>query len=432
MLMWLGFFMIAVFMAAIMTQRLSALVALILVPVIFAVALGFGPQLGAMVGEGLLQVAPTAALILFAVLFFSIMMDGGLFEPLVRRIVGLVGDDPVRVVIGSAVMAAIVSLDGDGATTVLIVIGAFLPVYRRLRMNPMVLGVVLGSANTVMNIMPWGGPTARAAAATKADIDAVFLPLVPTIAAGILGTVAIAWWLGRSERARLARGDDSHRWSDGPTGIAEILELPVAGSRLRFWANLALTLIVLAMAVFHIAPLQLVFMAALAVGLLINFPKPADQRKRLAEHAENALPIVLLIFAAGVFTGVLNGTGMVQSMANGLTRLIPDGAEGLMGPLTGVLAVPLTFVLSNDAYYFGVLPVLAQTAVANGVSPLEIARASLLAQPTHALSPLVPALYLATGLLGVEVGAYQRFALKWALLLVALLVATATLTGAII
>jgi CitMHS family citrate-Mg2+:H+ or citrate-Ca2+:H+ symporter len=103
-----------------------------------------------------------------------------------------------------------------------------------------------------------------------------------------------------------------------------------------------------------------------------------------------------------------------------------------MGPLTGLLAIPLTFVLSNDAYYFGVLPVLAQTAVANGVSSLEIARASLLAQPTHALSPLVPALYLATGLLGVEVGAYQRFALKWALLLVALLIAAATLTGAII
>jgi CitMHS family citrate-Mg2+:H+ or citrate-Ca2+:H+ symporter len=432
MLMWLGFLMIAVFMTAIMTQRLSALVALIIVPVAFAVALGFGSQLGAMISEGLLQVAPTAALILFAVLFFSIMMDGGLFEPLVRGIVGMVGEDPVRVVIGSAVMAAIVSLDGDGATTALIVIGAFLPVYRRLRMNPMVLGVVLGSANTVMNIMPWGGPTGRAAAATKTDIDAVFIPLVPTIIVGILGTVAIAWWLGRAERARLARGDDSYPCDDVTIGIAGTVELPVARSRLRFWTNLALTLIVLAMAVFHIAPLQLVFMAALAAGLLINFPKPADQRKRLAAHAENALPIVLLIFAAGVFTGVLNGTGMVQSMANGLTRVIPQGAEGLMGPLTGLLAIPLTFVLSNDAYYFGVLPVLAQTAVANGVSPLEIARASLLAQPTHALSPLVPALYLATGLLGVEVGAYQRFALKWALLLVALLIATATLTGAII
>ena len=432
MLMWLGFAMIAVFMTAIMTGRLSALVALIAVPLGFAAAAGFGPEIGAMVTGGLVQVAPTAALLLFAVLFFSIMMDGGLFEPLVRRIIAFAGDDPIRVVLGTAIMAAIVSLDGDGATTVLIVIGAFLPVYRRLRMNPMVLGVVLGSANTVMNIMPWGGPTARAATAIKADIGEVFGPLVPTIAAGVAGTLAIAWWLGRSERARLARGDDAHPWTDAGEGVDEAVELPNSVSRLRFMANLALTLTVLVMAVFQIAPLQLVFMAALAVGLLVNFPNPADQRKRLAAHAENALPIVVLILAAGVFTGVLSGTGMVDAMAKGVTSLVPDGSGPYMGPLTGLLAIPLTFVLSNDAFYFGVLPVLAQTAATHGVAPIEIARASLLAQPTHGLSPLVAALYLATGLLGVDVGAYQHFALKWALLLVLLLIATAALTGAIV
>jgi CitMHS family citrate-Mg2+:H+ or citrate-Ca2+:H+ symporter len=191
-------------------------------------------------------------------------------------------------------------------------------------------------------------------------------------------------------------------------------------------------LTVLAMAIVHIVPLPLLFMVALAVALAINYPALSDQRERLAAHAQNALPIAILILAAGVFTGVMAGTGMIDAMAKGAMAAVPPGLGPWLGPVTAVLAAPLTFVLSNDAYYFGVLPVIAQTAAHYGISPAQIARASLLAQPIHALSPLVAAIYLVTGLLGVEVGALQRFSLKWACLLTIVLIASACLTRAII
>ena len=158
MLMWLGYLMVATFMTLIMTKRLSALVALILVPLVFGVIAGHGADLGTMALDGLKQLAPTATLLLFAVLFFAVMIDAGLFEPLVNRVLRFAGEDPVRVALGTAAMAIIVSLDGDGATTALITITAMLPVYRRLGMNPLVLAVILASANTVVNLMPWGGP----------------------------------------------------------------------------------------------------------------------------------------------------------------------------------------------------------------------------------------------------------------------------------
>jgi CitMHS family citrate-Mg2+:H+ or citrate-Ca2+:H+ symporter len=88
-------------------------------------------------------------------------------------------------------------------------------------------------------------------------------------------------------------------------------------------------------------------------------------------------------------------------------------------------------VLSNDAYYFGVIPVIAKTAAAYGVDPVLIARASLLGQPVHVLSPLVAAVYLVAGLLETDVGALQRFGLKWASLLVLILIVSAILTGAL-
>ena len=432
MLMWTGYLMVATFMVLIMTRRLSALVALILVPLVFGVITGHGAELGAMALDGLGKLAPTATLLLFAVLFFAVMIDAGLFEPLVDRVLHFAGEDPLRVAIGTAAMATVVSLDGDGATTALITITAMLPVYRRLGMNPLVLAVILASANTVVNLMPWGGPVGRVAASLRLDPAVVFVPLLPTIAAGLAGTFAIAWMLGRSERRRLgAGGGVSSMPSDFVFPEARPVDPSIRRPRL-FPVNLALTLGVLVVAVLHLLPLPLVFMVALAVALAINYPSLADQRARLAAHAENALPISILILAAGVFTGVMAGTGMIDAMAKGAMAVVPQSMATWLGPITAVLAAPLTFVLSNDAYYFGVVPVIAQTASHYGIPPEHIARAALLAQPIHALSPLVAAIYLVCGLLGVEVGALQRFSFKWAVFLTLILIVTACATRAII
>ena len=306
-------------------------------------------------------------------------------------------------------------------------------------MNPLILAVVLASANTVVNLAPWGGPLGRVAAALQVNPADLFVPLLPTIAAGLVGTFAIAWFLGRGERIRLAganAADEMPVHSDhdlvetsdefAPTGRAAF-----ARPRL-FPVNLALTLTVLGLAVVHLMPLPLLFMLGLSLALIINYPEPAAQRERLAAHAQNALPIVLLILAAGVFTGVLAGTGMVDAMAKGAMTAVPPALGPWLAPFTAFLSAPLTFALSNDAYYFGVVPVIAQTATHYGVPAVEIGRASLLAQPIHALSPLVAAIYLVSGLLGVEVGALQRFSLKWAALLTLILITSACLTGAIL
>jgi len=428
-LMFLGYAMVATFMVLIMTRRLSALVALILVPLVFGLIAGHGADLGEMAVAGIGQLAPTATLLLFAVLYFALMIDAGLFDPLVNRVLRFAGDDPMRVALGTAIVALIVSLDGDGATTALITVTAFLPVYRRLGMNPLVLAVILGSSNTVMNLFPWGGPSGRAAAALHVDPADVFVPLLPTIAAGILGTILIAWWLGRRERLRLAGGAAPIK---GPESvIAFERDMSLVRPRLLL-VNLMLTLGVLAIAITRLVPLPLAFMIGFAIAMLLNFPSLHVQSERIKAHAANALPIVLLILAAGSFTGVMSGTGMIDAMAKGAMTGVPPALGPWLGIVTALLSIPLQFVLSNDAYYFGVVPVIAHTAAQYGIAPEVIARASLLGLPVHGLSPLVAAVYLLVGLLGTDVGSMQRFGLKWAVLLSLTLIAAATLTGAIL
>ena len=93
----LGLAMVVTFMTLIMTKRMSAVAALILVPVVFGLLAGAGPSIGKMMVEGVLQVTPTALMLAFAVLYFATVMDAGLFDPLVRRVLAIVGDDPVRI-----------------------------------------------------------------------------------------------------------------------------------------------------------------------------------------------------------------------------------------------------------------------------------------------------------------------------------------------
>jgi len=422
----LGFAMIATFMTLIMTRVLSAVAGLILVPIVFGLLAGHSFGLAEMALGGVTNLAPTAVTLVFAVLYFSLMTDAGLFDPLARAAVRLAGGDPLRLALATATLATVVSLDGDGATTAMVTIGAFLPIYRKIGMNPLILALLLGLANSIVNLMPWGGPMARASASLNVPMLEIFVPLIPTILAGIACTFAAAFVFGTVERRRLGIVTLESNISDSLFERDAGVERPKL-----FWVNLALTLIMLASAIAGLVPLPIAFMVGFCLAMLINYPKPSMQRDRIAAHAPNALPIALLIFAAGVFTGILEGTEMVDAMGRALLAASPPEYGPYLGALIALTSGPFTFVMSNDAYYFGIVPVLAETATHFGVTPAEVARASLLGQPVHALSPLIAAIYLVAGLLKVEVGDLQRFALPVVILVYLFMVVVAIATGAV-
>jgi len=434
MLTLLAYSMIVVFMALIMSGRVTALIALIVVPIAFAAIGGFGPQIGPMVIAGVRAIAPTGVLLLFAILYFGLMIDVGLFDPLIRFIVRLCKGDPMRAVVGSAILALIVSLDGDGSTTYLLCCSAMLPLHRRLGINPLILPCVTMLGNSIMNIAPWGGPTARVMSALHLDVNQVFIPLIPSMLMASLTTIAIAWYLGLRERQRL----QAISWTPASAQASPLgghIDLGTGerprSSRAKMAFNLVLTTVLMVMLVMGQLPLALLFMGAFAIAISVNFPNIDDQKQRIASHAASALAVVAVIFAAGVFTGILSGTKMTDAIAQSVIQSIPASAGRYMPLITGFLSAPFTFFLSNDAFYFGVVPILAEAAKGYGIAPEVIARASLLGQPIHQLSPLVAANYVLMGVAGVEFGQHQRFTFKWAALLVLVMMVSAALFGVV-
>ena len=452
-----GFLTIAVFLGAVLSRKVSVLLALTVLPVIAAVVVGAGGQLSDMVTDGLKTVTPVAIMITFAVLYFCLMIDAGLFDPAIRRVVRWAGGDPLKICVGTALLTVLVALDGDGASTFLIMVTAMLPIYERLGMRRVVLAGLVCLGAGVMNLVPWGGPTARAMAALDLGAGDVFIPVIPAWLAGIAWVLLAGYLIGRTERKRLgvialadtqvrydeprpedtdsppADGAPTDGGSSGTTGTITRVTTRTRADRVRFWLNAILTVALVVVLLLQLAELPVVFVGAFVIALLINRPRWSQQQELLERHGHNVVLVVTMIFAAGVFTGILGGTGMIEAMARALVSVIPTGAGGLLPVLVAVTGMPLSLVFTPDAYYFGVLPVLAETTTALGGDPAEVARAAILGQMTTGfpLSPLTASTFILLGLTRVDFGEHQRFIFGWAFGTTLVMTAVALATGAL-
>lgn len=426
MLAWLGLATIVAVLALILSRRTSALVALVVVPVLAALASGHAGQVGTFVTQGIQQTAPVVATFVFAIVFFGVLTDAGLLDPVVAAVVRRVGSHPTAVVVGAAVLAMVVHLDGSGAVTFLIAIPAMLPLFDRLHMDRRVLACVVAMGAGVMNMVPWGGPGVRAAASLRVPINDLFLPVVPVLAVGLIWTLAVAFLLGRREARRLAsaaRGAGAAREAEssaaaigGTSGDRRLSADELALRRPRLlWVNAALAATVLVAVVAGLVPSALAFMGGTAVALLVNYPEAGAQRARVDAHARAALMMAAILLAAGVFTGVMKGTGMLDAMAKSGVGLVPP----VLGPhiplVLALLAMPLSLLFDPDSFYFGVLPVVAEVAGAFGVPPVQVGQAALVGQMTTGfpVSPLTPSTFLLVGLVGVDLAEHQRFSFAY-------------------
>jgi CitMHS family citrate-Mg2+:H+ or citrate-Ca2+:H+ symporter len=399
-----------------MSKKLTPMVAFMLIPIVFGIIGGFAKGMGPMMLDGVKDVAPTSIMILFAILYFGLMIDTGLFNPLITFILKIVKGDPLKIVVGTAVLSMMVALDGDGTTTYMITASALLPLYKKLKMNPLILAGITMLSMGVMNMTPWGGASAMAMSSLGLTSSELFFPLIPVMGIGLLWVLFVSFIFGARERKRLGVIDIQNTFQEiaSASEIVQSTELPEYRRPKLLWFNFVLTLVLLVCLIMDFIPLMILFMVAFAIALLVNYPNIKDQQKRISSHAANAVAVVSIIIAAGIFIGIMSGTHMIDAMARTLVAIIPDVLGPYLPVIVALLSAPLTFVMSNNAFYFGVLPIITQAAEAYGISAAEIGRASILGQPVHIISPLIAAAHLLMRMVDIEIINLQRFLIKWA------------------
>jgi CitMHS family citrate-Mg2+:H+ or citrate-Ca2+:H+ symporter len=406
---WMGLLTIVALLTLILSKRASPLVALIAVPVATSLIAGFGLETGTFIMQGLKNIAPVVGMFVFAILFFGIVTDAGVLDPIIQRVLRIAAGRPSRVVLGTAVLTLLIHLDGSGAVAFLIVIPAMLPVYDRLGIDRRILACVTSMAAGV-NFLPWTGPMIRASAALNLPISQIFNPLIPVQAVGLVFVFVVAWLLGKREERRLT--------SSGVGILVESMATLTDEQRAlrrpeRFGINLLLTVLVMGTLVSGRVEPAVAFMLGTVLALLINFPRVDAQRERIDAHAKTIMMMAGVLLAAGAFTGIMTGSGMLRAMANVAAGFMsPDGAKHMPFVL-GLLAMPLSLLFDPDSFYFGVLPVIADAGNMHGVPPVQMAQAALLGQMTTGfpVSPLTPATFLVVGLCGVELAEHQKFSI---------------------
>ncbi|QCS41851.1 CitMHS family transporter [Natrinema versiforme] len=429
----IGYSSVFLILFLIIQRRLYVIPALIIVPVLAGLVAGFSPdEIGTFAAEGLGGIVSITAMFAFAVWYFSIMRDNGLFDPFVARIVSSVVNRPALLTGGTVVLAMVSHLDGAGATTMLITIPAMLPLYDALDVDRKILAALVAITAGTMNMVPWGGQVVRGVAAIEpAEISNVFDPMIPAQAAGVLSIFVISAYFGRKIRNDID-SVTAFEGVDEESIIDEAVDERTIETDWRWWFNLLLTVAVLAVLIRGVTSPELSFMVGLVIALVVNVPDYEKQKDVLESYAPDVMTYVGILFAAGVLIGVLEESDMITEMANILIVLIPDALGANLPLVVAIVSLPARLLFSPDAFYFGVLPVLAETSVSYGHDPVAVVRASLVGQTVgFPISPFTGATYLLIGLADIELGEHIKFTLPYMVVVSATILVAGVVVGAI-
>lgn len=406
-----GFLMILCIVILLLKGKMSPIVVLAVIPVIAALILGHNPiEIAGFVKDGISTTTGNGILFIFSVIYFGVLSDTGLFDVIVSWLVKRAGNNVIAVTVATAIIATIAHLDGTTATTVLITIPALYPVYKRMNIDPKILLCITGTCMGVMNLLPWGGPTARAATVLKMDANVLWHMLIPMQIVGLILCIGLAVLLGMLALKKGAGAGKGEEIAADEKAEAEVLALRKGKWHLLF--NLILTIAVIAALSLGLASSYVIFMIGLCILLAVNYPSQKLQDKLIKKHAPAALLISATLFAAGAMVGIFDGTGMLEAMAKAIMSIIPPVLGRFIHLIFGILAMPLGLCIGTDAYFYGIMPLVMQVGETYGVAALSTALTMIIGKNIALMvSPLVPATYLAIGLTNTELKDHMKFSI---------------------
>ena len=426
----LGFLCIVAIVLTLFKSKTLPSIAFIVFPAILAIVLVFGgyyslEDVATLIKSGFSSTAPTAALFVFSVLYFGIMTDAGMFDVIIGKLMKLVGGNVIGVSVMTCIIALIGHLDGGGASTFCIVIPAMLPVYKKMHMRSTSLLQVAVLAMGVLNLMPWAGPTMRAASVLCVEAGELWGTLIPIQIFGVALALVHAVIVGVIEKKRGAGLNGKLAQLEGEVVLGEneaIAQSELARPKL-FVFNIILTVAVIALLIYDLFPSYVPFMLGVAIAILINYPGAKMQKRIINAHAGPALMMCSTLMGAAVLMGILvksitvDGSdipSVVTCMAD-LIKMVLPAALGQHLPLViGVLSVPLALAFDTDSYFYGMLPVMIGIGEGFGVGALPIAVAMVVCRNCATfISPMVPATLLGVGLADVDIKDHIKNSFLW-------------------
>ena len=369
----IGFVLMIVLMYVLIREKMAPPVAFILLPLIAAACAGFGMEdIAGFVKTGMNSMLSTAILFVFSISYFTLMSDKGLFDPIINFLIKKAGTNVTTILVAAVLTTFVAHLDGSGATTFLIVVPAFLPICKEMGIRPKALLGAMCGAYGVMNIVPWGGPTMRAASVAGVEAGDLYSFIIPGIACLVLMAFVIVFVVAMIEKKNGA----------GNSAKIESEQKKAEEKKVTYDA-------------------------------IYWFKSVKEQSKKIKEYGSNAMVMTVTLFAVGIFMGVIKDSGMVEVMAETIVNALPVAIAPHMHWFMALFSVPLLMILGTDAFYYALLPIIIGVVQPFGITPETVAATFLLsATMATPISPSVAAVYVGLGLADVSISEHIRYSLR--------------------
>ena len=425
MLVWGCILILAIMMVLILKSNFMPGNIMAIIPLIVALIIGTGFENTMLfMHEGISDVLVIGALFILATIYFGTMSDSGLFDPIVKGLTKRIGKSVFGVVAVTALIAVVAHLDGQGVTTLLVTVPPMLIVFDKLKIRRTLLALVFITVVPVMNMLPWGGPTARAAAVIGADVMVLYRQLLPIHIVGLILSFVVLFIASKAEEKR----GECVLCGNVQVSENEMSEEEKALRRPKlFWVNLAITVIVV-VALFIGVPSYIAFLIGCAVVLPLNYRTLKEQNARLKAHAGNILIAVYTIIGAGALLGIMSGTGMFEALANAIVSVIPESLNNIIHIIIGLFITPIGYLLSADAIMYGIMPVIINVGAQYGVAATTVSAMFVVGHCLAASLCLTnPTVYLGMGIMGVNYKEAFKANFKWNISIATVLVILAAL-----
>lgn len=427
-----GFALMIIIVALLLKGKSAPATIFILAPIIVGFLVGFTPaEMGEYIASGVSGVSTTAILFIFAVMFFGVMNDAGVFDRIVSAVLKLVGNNVLLLMFATVLIAIVGHLDGSGATTLLICIPPLLPIYKKMKVRPIVLLSLTTLTMGVMNIVPWGGPCGRTAAALEVTTTELWHYCIPAQIFGIVAILGLCVLFARMEKKRGAgyvalSADQTQETTEVAEQVNELHRPKL------FWFNIALIVAVVLMLTLTKIATHITFMIAMSIALMVNYPSQKAQMERVKAHATDALTMAFTALASGVLIGIMGKSPMLNAMTEMVLSVMPESFAPHLHVFFAAINSPLSMIIHGDALTYGILPIVNQIVSAYGIPAAAVGAAFLITfGPTIYIMPMTAATYMGLGLAQVELKDHIAFSLKWAIALAVLMLAFVVLTGII-
>lgn len=437
MLSLVGFILVIAIVVLIIWGRIALPPILILLPTIAVIVLGLAgflkpggadapaamsllqcfKTLQSYLGSGLSSVLNTAALFTFAVVYFNVLSDAGMFDLIISKVMKYIGNNISLILLMTCLLTTISHLDGSGATTMLITIPTMLPLFKKMRVSPVILLCYACLVSGVVNILPWTSALARVSSATGVEARDIWWALLPVQIIGIIILYASCFVVGPMLKKR-GFGMTDEEFAEVKSGMLKPSDPVLKVKKGVVYFDIILTLILVVCLLAGWINTNVAFMIGLSIALIVNCKDAKEMTSQIKKHGSNALNMVMVIFSIGMLVGVMNQSGMMRAMTDTLVALVPESMGSHLNFIIALLSVPLSMIIGSDSLYMVMTPIFAEMSVTFGGTAMAACCASVVGACIAAGSCLVaPSPYLALGLAGVEMKEHLRynFLPTWAL-----------------